>query len=69
MLAWYQLHNLQHVIAAEMVKPHDTYTKIHLQEISMEINRILQAHISIGSGGGASGSNLLQLLLGGQKPE
>ncbi len=69
MLAWYQLHSLQHVIAADMQKPHDTYTKIHLQEISMEINRILQAHISIGSGGSSSGSSLLQLLLGGQKPE
>ncbi len=67
MLAWYELREIRHEIAADQKKPHDLYTSVHLSESLMVINRILHAQQVIGGSAASGGSSLLQLLLGGQK--
>ncbi len=46
----------------------DSYSKAHLQELSAYIEKVLNAEITLNSGGGGGSANLLRLL-GGEKPE
>jgi len=62
MLAWDQLRKLKPRVAAAMRPGQDEYTRVHLDESLMRINRALNATQTIGGGG--QPANLLQLLLG-----
>jgi hypothetical protein len=62
MLAWDQLRKLKSRVAAAMRPGQDEYTRVHLDESLMRINRALNATQTIGGGG--QPANLLQLLLG-----
>lgn len=66
MLAWDELRRLKAKITAAKSRQHDDYTRVHLDESLMRINRALDARITIGSQA-APQQNLLQLLLGGSE--
>jgi hypothetical protein len=67
MLAWYQMRTLRDEIEADLKRPHDEYTRIHLSDCLMRINRALHAQQIIGGPQGGAANSLLQLLLGDQK--
>lgn len=68
-LGWDQLRQLKtKMTIARRHSGLDEYTRVHLDESMMRIQRALNATHSIGGNSGGGGS-LLQLLLGGQKPE
>jgi hypothetical protein len=64
MLAWDQLRQLQTKIRVAQARPHDDYTRIHLDESLMRIQRALNAQQMIESGRSAA-ANPLSALLGG----
>jgi hypothetical protein len=64
MLAWDQLRRLQTGIRLAQARPHDEYTRIHLDESLMRIQRALNAQQMIGGDNGG-GTNALSALLGG----
>jgi hypothetical protein len=64
MLAWDQLVQLKSKIAEARSSRHDDYTRVHLDESLMRINRALDARVMIGTRA-AQAPNPLQLLLGG----
>lgn len=66
MLAWNQLKQIKNQIARAKSGKYDDYTRIHLDESLMRINRALNAQQTIGGGGGG-GMSLMQLLLGGNE--
>jgi nicotinamide riboside kinase len=69
MLAWNQLRNLRTRIQATRGAKVDTYTRVHLDETLMRINRALNAMQTLG-GQSSPGPSLLQLLLGNEnKPK
>ncbi len=66
MLAWDQLRTLKgRLRVAQKARPRDTYTRVHVDESLMRIERALDAKQMIGQPA-ASGPSLLQQLLGGQ---
>ncbi len=66
MLAWDQLRQLKHRIAgARGSRQLDTYTRIHLDESAMRIDRALSARQTVGGTAAPSTQSLLQQLLGG----
>lgn len=67
MLAWYKLRTLRNAIAQSLKRPHDEYTRIHLADSLMRIDRALHAQQIIGGPQGGGATSLLQLLLGDQK--
>lgn len=67
MLAWYQMRTLRDEIEADLKRPHDEYTRIHLSDCLMRINRALHAQQIIGGPQGGAANSLLQLLLGDQR--
>ncbi|MCC6445686.1 MAG: zinc-dependent metalloprotease [Armatimonadetes bacterium] len=48
MLARYHLRKLKGHIAATRARPHDTYTRIHLEELLDQINKVLDAKYMVG---------------------
>ena len=66
MLAWNQLRSLKSRLASAKDGTYDEYTRVHLDESLMQINRALDAKVTIGSGPAAGGS-LLQMLMGGSE--
>ncbi len=64
MLAWDQLGTLKTKLTAAKTRNLDDYTRIHVAESLMRVNRALNASLTI-SGPSASGPSLLQQLLGG----
>ncbi|HRF59848.1 MAG TPA: zinc-dependent metalloprotease [Fimbriimonadaceae bacterium] len=64
MLAWDELKRVHRAIAGAKLRAKDAYTPIHLREITMRIERALDAEQTIG-GGGAPQRSLLEELLGG----
>jgi hypothetical protein len=66
MLAWNQLKTIKSQITRAKSGRYDDYTRIHLDESLMRINRALNAQQTIGGGGGG-GMSLMQLLLGGNE--
>lgn len=66
MLAWDQLNQLKAQIGrASARKDYDDYTRIHLAEMLMRVNRTLDARQVISTASASSSTSLLQLLLGG----
>jgi len=68
MLAWDQLRRLKARIMAVKGRNYDDYTRVHLEESLMRINRALEARVIISSPS-APQQSLLQLLLGGKEPQ
>jgi hypothetical protein len=64
LLAWDQLRQLKSRIRLAQARPHDDYTRIHLDEALMRIDRALNAHQVIESTRSAA-ANPLSALLGG----
>ncbi len=70
MLAWNELRELKKSLAAASLVPdYDTYTKLHLQEEAMRVNRVLEAKLTISTGGGGARPISLLELLGGKTAE
>lgn len=68
-LGWDQLRQIKsRMMASRSHSGLDDYTRVHLDESLMRIHRALNATNSVGGNSGGGGS-LLQLLLGGQKPD
>lgn len=65
-LAWDQLRTLKQRIGAARGGKYDTYTRVHLDETLVRINRALDARQTIGSAAPVQAQSLLQQLLGGQ---
>lgn len=66
MLAWHQLGILKGQIAqASKSKTLDEYSKVHLAESAMRVQRALDARQTIGAAAGGAPMNPLQQLLGG----
>lgn len=69
MLAWDQLRSLKdRLAAAKTAVAKDTYTRVHVDESLMRINRALDARQTISSGGGGGGSPLSMLFGQESKP-
>ncbi len=68
MLAWDQLRTLKGRIAAAQSGWYDEYTRVHLDESLMRINRALDAK-QIVSTPGTTQTSLLQLLMGGEQKQ
>ena len=66
MLAWHQLKLLSSEIADALKKPHNEFTRIHLAESLMLINRALNAQQTVGAPASSGGISLLSALLGGE---
>src|SRR5579884_330425 len=69
MLAWDQLRQLRTKLASAKQAPHDEYTRVHLEEALMQVNRALEARQVIGGASSSQGMSLLQMLLGGAKQQ
>jgi len=66
MLAWEQLRSLKKRIQkAQKQAKLDDYSRIHLEESLMKIDRVLEARLTIG-GSSTAAPNLLDLLMGGR---
>jgi len=68
MLAWDQLRKLKDRIALAARATPDAYTRVHLDESLMRINRALNATQTIGSGGGQGAGGILILRGEGAEP-
>ncbi len=66
MLAWNELRTLKARLNAAKSATYDDYTRVHLDESLMQINRALDAKVMIGSQS-SGGGNLLQMLMGGSE--
>lgn len=68
MLAWQSLRALkQRLLSAKQKGARDSYTRIHIDESLMRVNRALTAQQTVGQPAAPS-TNLLQMLLGGNRP-
>ena len=65
MLAWNELRNLKTRLSNAKSGTYDDYTRVHLDESLMQVNRALDARVTIGSGS-SGGGNLLQMLMGSE---
>jgi hypothetical protein len=65
MLAWDHLRRLKTRIAAAKRPAQDEYTRVHLDESLMRIDRALNAVQTVGGGGGGGGGTI-RILLGGE---
>ena len=45
----------------------DTYTKLHIADTLIKIDRALNAQLTLGGSGGGAQPNLLQMLMGGKQ--
>ena len=68
MLAWGELNRLKNRIAtaAKANTQMDEYTKVHLAETLMRINRALDARVTVGSAAAAGSGNPFAALMGGE---
>jgi hypothetical protein len=66
MLAWNHLRVLKGKLSAAQSGTYDDYTRVHLDESLMQVNRALDASVTISSSAGG-GSSLLSALLGGSE--
>lgn len=67
MLAWDQLRQLKSKIALASRSTHDEYTRIHLDESMMRIQRALSAQQTLGASGGGVSLSALSALFGKQQ--
>ena len=71
MLAWDQLRQLKAKVAQASANKAalDEYTRVHLAETQMRIDRALDARMTVGSQSAGGGTSLLSLLRGGEEPK
>ena len=71
MLAWHELKQVRKSLElAGMAKDYDTYTRLHLEDSAMKINRVLDAKLTISTGAsGVARPLTLADLLGGKTGE